>query len=49
MAVISRQHPIFVVRLTCNVAFDNYKDIYTSNSPKIAVQEFGVARRTNDE
>lgn len=37
------------IKVEYNVAFDNYKDIYTSNSPGIAVPEFSVARRTNDE
>lgn len=37
------------IKVEYNVAFDNYKDIYTSNSLGIAVPEFSIARRTNDE
>ena len=37
------------IKVCYRIAFDNGNEIYTSNSPGIAVPEFSVARRTSDE
>ena len=37
------------IKVCYRIAFDNGNEIYTSNSPGIAISEFSVARRTSDE